>query len=107
MNDVPEPLVVEVLARLLMISGHIRPRKWSQAREDYYRLWLLLDTISERFRGRIVLYITDPLSLHGLFQITRHRIRHFPTFVIGGRETYTGWDAEEVSRRIERRLIPE
>jgi len=43
-------------------------------------------------------------SLQGLFKITRHRIRRFPTFLIGGREKYTGWDLEELVQRIEARL---
>ena len=38
-------------------------------------------------------------------RIARYRIRRFPTFLIGGRERYTGWDVDEVSRRIERRLV--
>ena len=103
-DAVQEPLDVEVLAPLRVAAGPTSPREWSQARTDYYRLWVLLDAISERFRGRIVLYITDPLTLGGLFKIARYRIRRFPTFLIAGRQKYTGWDVEEVNRRIERRL---
>ena len=106
-NTGHDPLDVEVLAPLRVAAGPVRPREWSQARTDYYRLLVLLDAISERFRGRVVLYITDPLSLAGLFKIARYRIRPFPTFLIAGRERYTGWDVDEVSRRIERRLTPE
>jgi len=102
-----EPLAVEVLTPLLATWRATRVREWSQARGDYYRLWQLLDAIAERFRGRVTVYIVDPVSLPGVLRITRHRIRGFPTFVIGGREKYTGWDLEELARRIERRLAEE
>lgn len=95
---------MEVLTPLLAVWGPSRPREWSEARTDYYRLWRLLDAISDRFRGRVTVYIVDPVSLQGLFKITRHRIRRFPTFLIGGREKYTGWDLEELVQRIEARL---
>jgi len=100
----PDPLPVEVLTPLLAVWGPSRAREWSEARTDYYRLWVLLDALSERFRGRATLYIVDPVSLQGLFKITRHRIRRFPTFLIRGREKYTGWDLEELSRLIEQAL---
>ncbi|MDR7428217.1 MAG: hypothetical protein QN152_13470 [Armatimonadota bacterium] len=99
-----EPLAVEVLTPLLGTWRGTRVREWSQARGDYYRLWQLLDAIGERFRGRVTVYIVDPVSLPGVLRITRHRIRGFPAFVIGGREKYTGWDLEELARRIERHL---
>ncbi len=99
-----DPLSVEVLAPPLAAWTPGRLRDWSHAREDYYRLLQLLDELSARFRGRIVIYLVDPFSLQGLFKLTRYRIRRFPTFVIGG-ERYTGWDAEELGQRIERHLV--
>ena len=100
----PEPLAVEVLAPLLAAWTTSRPREWSQARQDYYRLLQLLDAISERFRGQIIIYLIDPFSLPGLFKVMRYRIRRFPTFLIGGRDRYTGWDPAELTQRIEDRL---
>ncbi len=96
---------MEVLTPLLAVWGPSRPREWAEARSDYFRLWRLLDAISDRFRGRVTVYIVDPISLQGFFKITRHRIRRFPTFLIGGREKYTGWDLEDLTRRIEARLL--
>ena len=92
---------MEVLTPLLAVWGPPRLREWAEARSDYYRLWVLLDSISDRFRGRVTVYIVDPVSLQGLFKITRYRIRRFPTFLIGGREKYTGWDPEELAQRID------
>jgi hypothetical protein len=99
-----EPLAVEVLTPLLAVWGGPRARAWTEARTDYFRLWQLLDAVSNRFHSRITVYIVDPVSFQGLFKITRHRIRRFPTFLIGGREKYSGWDLDELSRRIEARL---
>ncbi len=99
-----EGLSVEVLTPLLAVWGSGRVREWSEARADQYRLWLLLDQVSARFRGQITIYIVEPLSLQGIARVLRHRIGRFPTFLIGGQEKYTGWDHEEVSRLIARRL---
>ena len=53
---------MEVLTPLLAVWGPSRPRAWSEARTDYYRLWLLLDAISERFHNRVTVYIVDLVS---------------------------------------------
>lgn len=95
---------VEVLAPLLAPAGFGRMRRWAYAREEYYRLWLLLDAVAARFRDRIVLYIVDPLSPQWLLKVLRHRIRRFPTFLIDGRERFTGWDLEALAQRIEAAL---
>ncbi|HEV8340317.1 MAG TPA: hypothetical protein VGR25_11780, partial [bacterium] len=68
-------LSVEVLAPPLAAWTPGRVREWSQARQEYYRLLQLLDGLSERFRGRIVIYLVDPFSLQGLFKVARYRIR--------------------------------
>jgi hypothetical protein len=102
-RDKESLLSVEVLAPPLAAWAPGRLREWSQAREEYYRLLQLLDTLSGRFKSRIVIYLVDPFSLQGLFKVARYRIRRFPTFLIGG-ERYTGWDAEELGQRIERHL---
>lgn len=98
-----EPLSIEVLAPPLAAWTPGRLREWTHTREDYYRLLQLLDALSERFRGRAVIYLVDPFSLQGLFKMTRYRIRRFPTFVIAG-QRYTGWDADDLGRWIEQRL---
>lgn len=98
-----DPLGIEVLAPPLAAWTPGRLREWTHAREDYYRLLQLLDGLSERFRGRVVIYLIDPFSLQGLFKMTRHRIRRFPTFLAGG-EKHTGWDADALGEWIERRL---
>ncbi len=95
---------MEVLAPPLAAWTPGRLREWSQAREEYYRLLQLLDGLSERFRGRIVIYLVDPFSLQGLFKVARYRIRRFPTFVVGGRDRYTGWAVEEVADLIRKKL---
>ena len=102
-RDKESLLSIEVLAPPLAAWTPGRLREWSQAREEYYRLLQLLDGLSERFRGRITIYLMDPFSLQGFFKVARYRIRRFPTFLIG-RERYTGWDAEELGQRIERHL---
>jgi len=95
-----EPLAVEVLTPVRAVRTR-RGREWSEAREEVFRMWALLDNLAGRFRGRATLYIVDPLSPQGLLRLLRHRIRHLPAFVIGGREVVTGWDLEGIADRIE------
>lgn len=100
----PAPMPVEVLAPLLAPPGFGRRRRWVHTREEAYRLWLLLDAVAARFRDRIVLYLVDPLSPQWVLRVLRHRIRRFPTFLIDGRDRYTGWDLEALAQRIEAAL---
>ena len=105
MNRAPkasgEPLTVEVVTPVLAARPRRQSREWSEARTEVFRLWALLDSLAGRFRGRATLYIVDPLSPQGLLRLLRHRIRHLPAFVIGGREVVTGWDLESIAARID------
>ena len=61
--------------------------------------------IAQRFGRGVVVKVIDPQSLVGLYKILRHRIRHYPTFIVDGETRLVGWEAgEAVMRHVAERL---
>jgi hypothetical protein len=57
--------------------------------------------LERRFQRWLRIQLIEPMSLAGLFKVIRHRIRTYPTFIMGG-ETYTGHDLAELESFIRR-----
>jgi hypothetical protein len=70
---------------------------------DDEALWLrrCVYYLERRFQRWLQVRLIEPMSLLGLFKIVRHRIRTYPTFIMGG-ETYTGRDLTELEAFIRR-----
>jgi hypothetical protein len=66
-------------------------------------LWLrrCVYYLERRFQRWLRIQLIEPMSLVGLFKVIRHRIRTYPTFIMGG-ETYTGHDLAELETFIRR-----
>jgi len=66
-------------------------------------LWLrrCLYYLERRFHRWLKVQLIAPLSLFGLVKVIRHRIRTYPTFIMGG-EIYTGQDLSELEAFIRR-----
>jgi hypothetical protein len=66
-------------------------------------LWLrrCLSYLERRFQRWLQIRLIEPMSLLGLFKVIRHRIRTYPTFIMGG-ETFTGHDLVELEAFIRR-----
>jgi hypothetical protein len=66
-------------------------------------LWLrrCVYYLERRFQRWLRIQLIEPMSLAGLFKVIRHRIRTYPTFIMGG-ETYTGHDLAELESFIRR-----
>ena len=62
----------------------------------------LLD-LSMRYDERLVIRLVDPGSPRGLWLALRHRIRRYPTFLIGG-ERIVGLDGARVEAALRARL---
>lgn len=60
--------------------------------EESHRLATWLEELSARYGPRLVIRLIDPQSLLGFFKSLRHWVRRYPTFIVNGREKYTGWD---------------
>jgi hypothetical protein len=63
-------------------------------KEEYLRICAWAEEIARRFGSQVRVTVIDPLSWGGITRIFRHRIRHYPTIILAGRERFTGWEAE-------------
>lgn len=72
---------------------------------DYVKLCDWMREVARRHAGKVMVRIVDPQSLIGVAKALRHRVRTYPTFVVAGREKYTGWDQQELERMLARHLF--
>jgi hypothetical protein len=61
-------------------------------KEEYGKLsdWIL--ELSRLYKHRLLIKLIDVQSPMGIYKSLRHWIRRYPTFIVEGQETYTGWD---------------
>ncbi len=89
-----------------VLQAHSRddlPADWQLT---YDRLAQLLRDFRERYGDRIVFRLVDPRSPQGLVNSLRHGIRHYPTFVIGGRESVAGLDRVRLDQALRAAGVP-
>jgi hypothetical protein len=121
MNGRPDPygrppLYVEVVTRVLTISGSTSPLElllsdvasgrdadrqvndYPEAiKEEYLRLSDWIRQLCDAYHPNILIKIIDAHTPLGLYKCVRYRFRRYPTFIVNGRQKYTGWD----ERRLE------
>jgi hypothetical protein len=56
-----------------------------------------------RYGERLELRIVDVASVEGVLTALRHRLRHFPAFVVDGSERIVGFDPERLDAALARR----
>jgi hypothetical protein len=61
-------------------------------KEEYGKLsdWIL--ELTRLYKHRLLIKLIDVQSPMGIYKSIRHWIRRYPTFIVEGQETYTGWD---------------
>jgi hypothetical protein len=57
--------------------------------------------LTQVHKHRLFIKLIDVQSPLGIYKSLRHWIRKYPTFIVEGRETYTGWD----KNRLESLLV--
>lgn len=77
------------------------PQEWKE-RMDLLSGWIT--EIKRAYRGRVHVRLIDAQSPMGLWKQIRHRISSYPTWIVGNRATYTGWDSRELMSLIEKRI---
>ena len=73
------------------------PPEWQ---EDFQRLSDVIMDLSARYQESILIQIWDPRSLQGLMKSLRYWVRRYPTFIVEGREKFSGWDIEQLDQSI-------
>jgi len=82
-------------------SANEYPDDWKQA------VGFLSDWIQEMthlYRHRIKIRIIDAQSPLGLWMQIRHRLFRFPAFVVDKKQTYIGWDTQQLEALIDERI---
>jgi hypothetical protein len=117
-----KPIVLEVVTKVLTTYGQCRHcevffdgadlnKKFHQQEMDEYPMDLkeemmkLSDWIQELtrlYKHRLLIKLVDVQSFIGIYKSLRHRIRKYPTFIIEGKETYTGWDKDHLEDLLDR-----
>jgi hypothetical protein len=65
------------------------PPEWE---EDLHRLADWVYELAGRYGERILIKVHDPQSPSGLLKSLRHRVRRYPTWIVGGKARIVGWD---------------
>jgi len=116
-----KPIHLEIVTRVLTTLGHCRhcevifdeadikdklhrkdireyPRDLV---EEYVRLSDWVRQLSRLYQHRLLIRIIDVQSVLGVYKSFRHWIRGYPTFIIEGKQTYTGWDRSRLESLLD------
>jgi len=77
------------------------PEDWKQA-VAFLSDWL--HEIMNLYRHRLEIRFIDAQSPLGLWMQLRHRLFRFPAFVVDKKDTYIGWDTQELEALIDERI---
>ena len=69
----------------------------SDLKEEYLKLSDWIRELTRIYEDRLLIKLIDAQSILGFYKSLRHWVRKYPTFIVEGQETYTGWD----KRRLE------
>ncbi len=54
------------------------------------------------YKHRLLIKLIDVQSPLGIYKSLRYRIRTYPTFIVEGKETYAGWDKDQLERLLDK-----
>ncbi len=119
-----KPITLEIVTRVMTTLGHCRhcevlfeeadiaqklhQRDMNEYPQDlvdeYLRLSDWLKELRHLYQHRLLIKIIDVQSLLGIFKSLRHRIRNYPTFIIEGKEVYTGWNRDQLETLLDKQI---
>ena len=74
----------------------------SDLKEDYMKLSDWIRELTRLYKHRLLIKLIDVQSLLGIYKSLRYRIRKYPTFIVEGKETYTGWDKTQLEGLLDK-----
>jgi len=69
-------------------------------KEEYAKLSDRIQDLTRLYRHRLFIKLIDVQSPLGIYKSLRHWIRKYPTFIVEGQETYTGWDKRQLENLL-------
>ncbi len=109
----PEGWGICLSCEMLMARAQMAKAPYERGLEEYPPDWLedlqrfsaLIGRLSYRFADDVMIRIYDPRSLQGLWKAIRHRVHRYPAFIIGNKNTISGWDEDVLEQSIDRTLL--
>jgi histone acetyltransferase (RNA polymerase elongator complex component) len=71
-------------------------------REEFIKLSDWIRELTRLYKHRLLIKIIDVQSLLGIYKSLRYWIRAYPTFIVEGKETYTGWDKNQLEGLLDK-----
>ena len=117
-----KPILLEIVTKVLTSWGQCRrckilfdqaglDQKFRQGEMDEYppdlieeftRLSDWIRELNRLYKHRLLIKLIDVQSPLGIYKSLRYRIRTYPTFVVEGKETYTGWDKGQLESLLDK-----
>jgi histone acetyltransferase (RNA polymerase elongator complex component) len=71
-------------------------------KEEYIKLSNWIRELNRLYKHRLLIKLIDVQSLLGFYKSLRHKIRKYPTFIVEGKEIYTGWDKNQLESLLDK-----
>ena len=71
-------------------------------KEESTKLSDWIRELNRLYKHRLLIRLIDVQSPLGFYKSLRHRIRTYPTFIVEGKETYTGWDKNQLESLLDK-----
>jgi hypothetical protein len=65
-------------------------------KEEYLKLSDWIRELTRTYKDSLLIRLIDAQSILGFYKSLRHWVRKYPTFIVEGQKTYTGWDKERL-----------
>jgi len=118
------PISLEIVTRVLTTFDHCRhceiffdeaglDKKFHQKevneyppdlKEEFVKLSDWIRELTRLYKHRLLIRLIDVQSFLGIYKSLRHRIRKYPTFIVEGKETYAGWDKNQLEGLLDKHI---
>jgi hypothetical protein len=71
-------------------------------KEEYTKLSDWIQELNHLYKHRVLIKLIDVQSPLGIYKSLRYWIRTYPTFIVEGKETYTGWDKSQLESLLDK-----
>jgi hypothetical protein len=71
-------------------------------KEESTKLSSWIRELNRLYKHRLLIRLIDVQSPLGFYKSLRYRIRTYPTFIVEGKETYTGWDKNQLESLLDK-----
>jgi hypothetical protein len=75
-------------------------------KEEVLKLSEWIEELNRIYNPHLCIKLIDAQALLGIYKSLRHWIRKYPTFIVEGRETYTGWDKRQLENLLVKFGLP-